>query len=438
MARRGEEHQMERMDRVTGLPNRTELTARMQALLDAGRPVTIILVAIDGLRKINDDFGLGAGDSVLRSLAIRFPAFAPEAAWLARPEGARFAVVVPDSGDPLHAARVAAELLELANRPSSVGDHVVRLSAAAGAAIGPSHADTADELIANAKLALQSVADEAGAIRLFEPAMRAAVTARSAMNAEIMHAVEGMELELHFQPQLDLASGAILGAEALLRWNHSERGQLAPPAFLSALEAHSLAPEVGDWILDEACRQLALWRRTHLPAARVSVNLFAGQLRAGNLLEVVRATLRRHDLPAESLELEMAEASVLGGGSRVDQQLAALRQAKVRLALDNFGAGHASLNLIKRLPIHTVKIDRSLVGNLLRDKFGAAATIATLDICRTLGLDVVAGGIETPRQQARLIELGCRFGQGYHLAKPLAPKRFMQYCARRQRLAEAA
>lgn len=133
----------------------------------------------------------------------------------------------------------------------------------------------------------------------------------------------------------------------------------------------------------------------------------------------------------------MSEASVLGGGSRVDQQLAALRHAKVRLALDNFGAGHAALNLIKRLPITTLKIDRSLVGNLLRDKFGAAATIATLDIGRALDLDV-AGGIETPRQQARLLELGCRFGQGYHLAKPMAPKRFMQYCARRKRLANAA
>ncbi len=331
----------------------------------------------------------------------------------------------------------ARELLHTVNGPLSVGEHVVRLGANIGIAISPSQGHEADELVANADLALPRTPAAATA-RLFEPAMRSAIATRRAMNDEIRHAVEGQELELFFQPQIDMTSGAIIGAEALLRWNHRARGVLAPAAFLAALESHSLSAQVGDWIIDEACQHVATWRRSGLLSARVSVNLFAGQLRAGNLPDVVRDTLRRYQLPPESLELEVTETTALGGGADLDRQFRALRDAKVRIAFDDFGTGHASLSLLKRFPITTIKIDRGFVRDIQKDRFDRAIIQALLDMSRTMGLDVVAEGIETEAQEKKLLEIGCRFGQGYYYARPLPQARFMRFCAKAGVFAKSA
>lgn len=427
-----------RHDPLTGLPNRVLLAERLQSLLDANSDVTVILIGLDGLKKINGDLGHEAGDTILQSLAIRLPGLLATEAALCRVEGSMFAAILPGTGNPVQAKEVATDLLRVVNSPISIGEHVVRVHANAGFAIGPAQAGDAEELIANADLALLRAPGTSGSARLFEPAMRGAVAARRAMNDEIRHAVEGRELELYFQPQVDLNSGAIVGAEALLRWNHRTRGLLAPGAFLAALEAHTLSAQVGDWIIDEACRQVAAWRRSKLPSARVSVNLFAGQLGVGNLPEIIHAALKRHNLPPESLELEVTETTVLRAGGDLDEQFRHLREAKVRIAFDDFGTGHASLSLLKQFPITTLKIDRSFVQDIERDRFDRAIVLALLDMSRTMGLDVVAEGIETAEQQAKLLAMGCRFGQGYFYARPLTSERFLQFCGASHRLTRSA
>jgi diguanylate cyclase (GGDEF)-like protein/PAS domain S-box-containing protein len=428
---------LSRRDPLTGLPNRLEMMERLENLLDDKVDTTVMLIGLDGLKKINDDLGHKVGDTILQSLAIRLPVLVPKDTLMCRSGGSLFALLMPGMGDPAHAMAMAQELLRTVNSPLSVGEHVVRLGANIGVAIGPSQGMEAEELVANADLALLRTPGTATA-RLFEPAMRTAIAARRAMNDEIRYAVEGRELELFFQPQIDMASGAIIGAEALLRWNHRARGVLAPAAFLAALESHSLAAQVGDWIIDDACRNVAVWRRAGLLSARVSVNLFAGQLRAGNLPGVVNDALRRHQLPPESLELEVTETTALGGGTNLDQQFRALRDAKVRIAFDDFGTGHASLSLLKRFPITTIKIDRGFVRDIQKDRFDRAIIQALLDMSRTMGLDVIAEGIETEAHQRKLLEIGCRFGQGYYYARPLTQARFMRFCARANGRASSA
>ncbi|MGE0282284.1 MAG: putative bifunctional diguanylate cyclase/phosphodiesterase [Rhizobiaceae bacterium] len=428
---------LSRLDALTGLPNRLEMMERLQDYLDDKVDTTVMLIGLDGLKKINDDLGYKVGDTILQSLAIRLPALVSKDALMCRPEGSLFALVLPEMGDPMRAMSIARDVLRTVNSPLSIGEHVVRLGANIGIAIGPSQGYDADELVANADLALPRTQGTATA-RLFEPAMRSAIAARRAMNDEIRHAVEGQELELYFQPQIDMTSGAIIGAEALLRWNHHARGLLAPAAFLAALESHSLAPQVGDWIIDEACRHVAIWRRSGLLSARVSVNLFAGQLRAGNLVQVVRDALRRHQLPPESLELEVTETTALGAGADLDRQFRALRDAKLRIAFDDFGTGHASLSLLKRFPITTIKIDRGFVRDIQKDRFDRAIIQALLDMSGIMGLDVVAEGIETEAQEKKLLEIGCRFGQGYYYARPLPQARFMRFCTKAGALAKSA
>jgi len=428
---------LSRRDPLTGLPNRLEMMDRLQGFLDAGLDTAVLLIGLDGLKKINGDLGYKVGDTILQSLAIRLPALVAKDALMCRPEGSLFALMLPGMGNPVEAMTIARELLRTVNDPLSIGEHVVRLGANIGIAVGPSQGADAEELVANADLALVRTPGVPTA-RLFEPAMRSAIAARRAINDEIRHAVEGRELQLYFQPQVDMASGAIIGAEALLRWNHRARGVLVPAAFLAALESHSLAPQVGDWIIDEACRHVAIWRRSGLPSARVSVNLFAGQLRAGNLVEVVRDALRRHQLSPEALELEVTETTALGAGADLDRQFRALRDAKLRIAFDDFGTGHASLSLLKRFPITTIKIDRGFVRDIQKDPFDRAIIQALLDMSRTMGLDVVAEGIETQAQEKKLLQIGCRFGQGYYYARPLPQAKFMRFCAKGSVVAKSA
>ena len=417
-----------RHDPLTGLPNRRVLLEHLQSMLDAGIDVTVILVTLDDLKKVNGDLGYKAGDTILQSLAIRLPGLLPKSATLYRVEGSLFAATLPELGDPVHAAGLARELIGAVRAPFNLGDHVVRLHSNAGIAIGPSQATDAEELIACADLALERKRRPGGLVRLFQPAMRGGTAARRAMNDEIRQAVRFGELELYYQPQVDLASGAVIGAEALLRWNHPMRGLLAPAAFLSALENHSLSGEVGNWIIDQACSEVAQWRSGPLPSARVAVNLFAGQLTEGNLPDIAHSALRRHNLPPEALELEVTETTVLGIGDGLEEQFRALREAKVRIAFDDFGTGHASLSMLKRFPATTLKIDQSFVRGLGHDKFDLAIVRSLLDMSRMMGLDVIVEGIETTEQRDRLIEIGCRFGQGSLFARPLQAGRFMQYC----------
>jgi len=425
-------------DPLTGLPNHVSAIECIARALNGGLDVSTILIDLDGLKKINEDLGHDAGDTVLHGLAVKLPMHLPTGAILARLGGSMLAVILPGVGDPMFAVSASGKLLEAVNSAHYVGEHVVRLNARAGIAIGPAHGVDAEELLAAADLALSNASGLSSGQRLFEPTMRGATAARRAMYDDIRRAVAEQELELHFQPQVTMPEGQVVGAEALLRWRHPKRGLLLPGAFLPALESHSLSTQVGDWIIDEACRQVAFWRRSGLPSARVSVNLFSGQLRAAGLPKLVMEALRRHNLPPESLELEVTETTALHAGDSIDEIFRELRNAKVRIAFDDFGTGHASLSLLKRFPITTLKIDRSFVSDITHDRFDGAIVQGLLGMARTMGLDVIAEGIETASQEAVLVDLGCRFGQGYRYAKALPPADFLQFATGNQHALQTA
>jgi len=417
-------HRLAHHDPLTGLANRFQFDQRLQETLAGGGQAAVLLLDLDGFKKVNDSLGHATGDTLLQALAIRLPAMLDAGAMLARFGGDEFAVLLPGVGDPVTASATASAILDGFAPAFSLGEHLLKLGVSIGVAIGPVHGADSEELVASADLALYRAKKDGNSFRLFEPTMRSAVAARRAMREELARAVAGGEFVLHYQPQVTLGTGNVVGAEALLRWNHPTRGMLLPGSFLPTLETHSLALQVGSWIIDEACRQAAAWRAGGLPSLRMSVNLFAAQVDAGNLAEVVDQTLRRHRLPPDALELEVTETIMLENDERVLEPFRQLRAHGVRIAFDDFGTGYASLSMLKRFPLTTLKIDRGFIGDLLVDRYDAAIVQAVLGIGRLLDLDVIAEGIETREQEAALRSMGCGIGQGFLYARALATEDF--------------
>ena len=243
---------------------------------------------------------------------------------------------------------------------------------------------------------------------------------RRGFKDELRQATELGQWELFYQPQVRLDDRSLIGMESLLRWRHPRRGLLTPAAFLAVLETHSTAYELGAWVIDEACRQLAAWRRAGRRVPRIGVNLFAAQFAAGTLEQVVETALRRHGLTPADLEIEVTETVALRPGDHTLATLRALRTAGMHVALDDFGTGFASLTTLKQLPVTRLKIDRSFVGDIVDAPHSAAIVAAIVSLADRLGLEVVAEGVETEEQRATLVKLGCRGGQGYLFGRPVS------------------
>jgi len=281
------------------------------------------------------------------------------------------------------------------------------------------------ELVSDADLALYKAKSIGrGQVFLFARALRMEAIARRLYAMELHRAVAEGEFLLFYQPQVNLQSGEITGAEALIRWHHPKRGLLSPIAFLPALEGGTLAATVGSWVLDEACGQLAYWRRNGAPQIRMGVNLFGAQFRVGNLANEVIETLGRHGLPAEALELEITENIALNNDDVVLETLHRLRNFGVGIAFDDFGTGYASLSLLKSYPLTRIKIDRSFVIGMQEHKQDASVIRATLDMAKNFDLEAIAEGIETESQRNYLQQRKCEEGQGYLFGKPMPALQF--------------
>lgn len=412
--------QLAHHDVLTGLPNRACFEEALDARLAAGNAVGVLMLDLDGFKEVNDSWGHSTGDAVLQTLAIRLPAWLGEDAVLARFGGDEFGVILPDAGDPTTLAASATTLLDAFGAPLRVGCHIFHLGVSIGGAIGPMEGASAEELIGNADLAMFRAKQEGKRrFRPFQPALRSALLSRLAMRAELHEAAREGEFVLHYQPQVALDTGRIIGAEALLRWQHPQRGLLLPGAFLSHLEDHSLALEVGHWIVDAACRQAALWRDAGHPFLKMGVNLFAAQVRSRTLASDVADALQRHRLAPEMLELEITETIVLSVDEADLDQFRSLHRQGVGIAFDDFGTGYASLSSLKRFPLTRLKIDRGFIRDLMAERHDAAVVRAIVQIGNDIGLDVIAEGIETRDQEARLLEMGCQHGQGYLYGKAM-------------------
>jgi len=413
-------------DNLTGLPNRHGFEEKLRAQVEGGNAASLIVLDLDELKVINDTLGHATGDLLLQMVAVRLLAIIPPEGVLARIGGDSFAVLLPGD-DLIRVSHVARTLLSATRDTFSVGGRNLNLMLSIGVAVAPLHGTDAAQLMVRADLALLDAKKAGGrTFRLFTAGLEEQVAAKRAFNDELLQAHARGEWELVYQPQVCLSDGRLIGAEALLRWRHPRRGLLAPGAFLPALEKHLLAYDAGCWVLDEACRQLVAWRARGLKLERISVNLFAAQIAAGTLNEVVAATLERHALRPQDLELEITETIVLRHDDEALEPLRQLHESGVSIAFDDFGTGYASLSTLKRFPLSRLKIDRSFVGDIEREPHSVAIVSGVSSIGRALNLSVIAEGIETGQQAALVEKLGCTEGQGYMFGKPMDPATFEQ------------
>jgi len=433
--RKRAEEQLKRLahyDPLTGLPNRLSLQKALEGLLsaDENRPTSIALFDLDGFKDVNDTLGHSIGDQLLIEVGQRLIEATErrgEQEQVFRLGGDEFVVIIPDCGDPRVVGEIVDAMLKRLAEPFRINDQALHLGGSAGVAIAPNDGVSVDDLIANADLALYQAKSGGGrTYRLFTPILRAQAQARRGLDLELRRAFAENEFELYFQPEIRLLDGAVVGAEALLRWRHPERGILAPWAFIETLADSSIAPDVGRWIIHAACAQASAWRAMGLPLDRIGVNLFPMQLHGEALLKDIDDALRQTGLPGEALELEITENVALNYEDAIEP-LQKLSERGVKLAFDDFGTGYASLSYLTRFPLSRIKIDRSFVRNITDNAEHAAIVRSLIAMAHNLGLEVIAEGVETQAQAAFLLKERCEEAQGFLYAKPLPARAFEDY-----------
>jgi diguanylate cyclase (GGDEF)-like protein/PAS domain S-box-containing protein len=422
-------------DQLTGLANRVSLHDDLHEAIrsSGGSPASATSIAmfdLDGFKDINDTLGHSTGDRLLQEVARRMTELATGNGRFYRLGGDEFVMVKPDCGDPREIARITDTVLNRLAEKFEINGHQLFVGASAGIAIAPADGTNVEELISNADLALYDAKAAGGNVyRLFIPVLRAKAHARRELDVELRRACANKEFELYFQPQVRALGGAVVGAEALLRWRHPQRGILAPGAFIEALSESPVVLEVGRWILQVACEQAAAWRAMGLPPLRMGVNLFPAQFHGETLLKDVDAALRRSGLPAEALEIEITENIALGQEEATLEALRTLRGKGVNLAFDDFGTGYASLSYLARYPLTRIKIDQSFVRKIsdASSPEDTAIVRSIIVMAHNLGLAVIAEGVETAAQAAFLRMEKCEELQGYLYAKPLVAGEFEAY-----------
>jgi diguanylate cyclase (GGDEF)-like protein/PAS domain S-box-containing protein len=420
-------------DQLTGLANRITLRSDLNELLNVPGcipcPISIALFDLDDFKDINDTLGHPTGDLVLQAVAQRLREIAGDTSRVYHLGEDEFVLIIPSCGDPRVVAQVVELVLKRISEHFEISEQKLFVGASAGIAIAPTDGVEVEELLSNADLALYDAKAAGGrTYRLFLPMLRAKAQARRELDTELRRAFADKEFVLHYQPQLRVSDESVIGAEALLRWRHPQRGLLGPALFIDALARSPVALDVGRWILRTACGAAAAWR-TNGHAIRVGVNLFPAHFHHGNLAEDVKAALLETGLPAEALELEITENIALSHDEALLAPLRALRATGVGLAFDDFGTGYASLSCLTRYPLSRIKIDQSFVRKI-DDKStseDAAIVRSMIAMAHNLGLEVTAEGVEIPAQAAFLRDLKCNEVQGFYFAKPLPVHEFEEF-----------
>ncbi len=414
-------------DALTGLPNRQLFQDRLhQALAQAGRqqrPLAVVYLDVDRFKHINDTLGHSTGDALLRQAAARLQACVRASDTVARLGGDEFTLLLTDLAEPADAMRVARKVIEAMHEPLVVGERELFVTVSLGISLFPDDAESAESLMVNADVAMYR-AKELGRdnVQWFDADMNLLARERMELEGHLRHALQAGELSLAYQPQCD-AAGAVIGFEALMRWQHPTLGAIPPARFIPLAEDSGLIVPMGEWALLQACAQAAEWRRRGHAGLRMSVNVSAAQFKRPDWVATVRRALADTGLAPEALELEITESLLLQSGKTTSANLFELRRLGVGIAIDDFGTGYSSLSYLHRLPITTLKIDQSFVreiGIAPADGHEDAPIIRTIiALAHNLGLSVIAEGVETPAQRDLLVALGCEGLQGYLLHAPL-------------------
>lgn len=407
-------------DVLTGLRNRNGFADALSQSLLQGNSLAVVMLDLDGFREINDTHGHAIGDALLQAVAIRLSRVLPDRTVLARFGADEYVVLAENIEGPRDGHLLASTLRQAFAHPFDIGGHVLYVGASIGFSLGPGHGIDADELIASADFALSRArTDGGGAIIAYDPAMMDEAAARRATRDELRVALRNGELVLHYQPQVNMVSGETIGFEALIRWNHPQRGLITPGAFLPVLDQSALAIEIGWWTLDQACRDTARLKVAGFSGIKMGINLFPGQLHSPHLGRKVTDALALHGLEASDIELEITETTALRDDDKSLEAMRQLRDIGVGVAFDDFGTGYASLVSLQRYPLTTLKIDRAFVCNLSSRPGDVAIVRALIGMSRDLGLETIAEGIETQEQDELLRMLGCHVAQGYRYGKPM-------------------
>ncbi|MBL8447276.1 MAG: EAL domain-containing protein [Zoogloeaceae bacterium] len=416
-------HFLARYDALTGLPNRTHWQEHARTVVaDAqrhGDPVAVLFLDLDNFKTVNDSLGHPVGDRLLTAVVARFASCLRATDLLARLGGDEFVVLISRFHQREDVARVAAKLIDSLRRPVAIDMHELSVGVSIGIALYPDDGNDVDTLLKHADVAMYG-AKQAGrnAYHFFEVHMNDVALERLQIDHALRRALERKELVLHYQPKLDLVKGRATGCEALVRWQHPERGMIPPAHFIPIAEDTGLILPIGEWVLTEACRQQAELARQGVDLS-IAINISALQFRRPDFADRVKRILAQTGADPARIELEITESALMEPDEAMLERLAILREQGITLALDDFGTGYSSLAYLRRLPIQCLKIDRSFVQDLPGDPEDEAIATATLSLARDLGLRVVAEGVETAAQREYLADRGCHLIQGYLVARPM-------------------
>jgi diguanylate cyclase (GGDEF)-like protein len=422
-------------DALTELPNRRLFATRVEEALaapqSASAGVAVVFVDLNRFKEINDTLGHHTGDALLRQVGARFQTVAPAGGTVARLGGDEFAVLLPGVPGEAEARAAAALIGQALVEPFTLPDITLDVDACIGVAIHPQHGGTAAVLMQRADVALYTAKARHADVEVYEPAQHEHSARRLAMVSELRLAIEHEQLQVHYQPKLELATGRVVGAEALLRWDHPQHGPVPPDEFVALAEHTGLIRPLTCFVLERAIGRSAGWCRAGFDLG-IAVNLSVRSLLDQNLPEDVTSALARHRLPAHHLTLEITESSIMGDVDRSLAMLERLHSLGVRLSIDDFGTGYSSLTYLKRMSVDEVKIDKSFVLPLVSDQETALIVRSTIDLGHNLGLSVVAEGVETSEAWDALADLGCDIAQGYFMSRPVPAEAFEAWVRERR------
>lgn len=426
-------------DVLTSLPNRTLFLDRLrQALLSARRfqrGVTVLFVDLDRFKDINDHFGHDVGDLMIQEMGQRLSRIIRDSDTAARLGGDEFAIIQTDVQNIEDTIALAQRIIDELCQPFDCRGIRLHSTASVGITLFPEDGENPEQLVKNADMAMYAAkAEGRNNYRFFLPSMHERVKERKTIEEDLRNALEQDQLELYYQPKIDCRTERVVGAEALVRWHHPERGLILPGEFISVAEECGLINRLGAWVLDKACRQTRAWRDSSLAGLRIAVNLSPAQFQDAELVNSVTKIVKETALPEGTLELEITESILMNNPEKAVSTLNELKELGVLIAIDDFGTGYSSLNYLKRFPVTSIKIDRSFVNDIHVDMDDKAIVDAVIGLGHSLNLEVVAEGVEEVEQLVYLQEKGCDFIQGFIFSKPLPASTFESWVIERHRL----
>jgi len=423
-------------DALTDLPNRALFQNKLRETIEAispnegGHLVAVMLMDLDHFKEINDTLGHHFGDQLLQQIGPRLSTCLREQDLMARLGGDEFGIVLPDIPDETTAIRIAERILEELEQPLSVEDLQLDVSGSIGIAIYPLHSLSVETLLRRADVAMYAAKESGGGFEVYTPSLDDHSPDRLTLIGQVRPAMENREFALHYQPKVSVKDGRTAGVEALIRWQHPERGRVEPDEFIPMLERTALLRPLTLYVINEALRQAHAWARQGL-TLEVAVNLSPRSLLDPQLPDQVAALLSQWAIPPAHLTLELTESFLMADSGRSVGTMALLSEVGITLSIDDFGTGYSSLSHLKRLPIHEIKIDRSFVVNMREDPNDLMIVQATVDLGRNLGLTVVAEGVEDAETMDRLVDMGCDMAQGYHLCVPMPEREVTRWLEER-------